>query len=714
MQIDNNPKAAPDGKGPQWRAKPVGIFTGIDYSNPKAADGLDPYFVWSDVNGFAHLRSANYVPGDTSHVPKWLPVLLQLKADRSPLDLPTIERAPWLVIPAAFQDESRLRLGAVVPARVGAEFFKQFRQDETLRGVIERVELDLPRNPLPIEKPRRAAGNIKQSSKPSSAATSAAKATANSLQTGAVRARLTGKVIAFIDDGCAFAHAHFLEDDPAQPGTPLPRVKRLWDMNERSLISPHSAPAAYQLGEIDGENGREFTDADLKALLVKHTHVGRINEDAVYAEFAEGTQLKVNRLFKSVAHGTHVMDLACGPYMLEDSMCTRFNAPAENPTWIKAEDTASIVPIIFVQLPMSTVQETTLRGTMQMDVIKALDYILGECAPDAEIVVNLSWGTLAGPHTGTNLLEREIDRLVGLLGGRLQVVIPAGNGYQSRTHANFQLEPNQSIQLDWRVQPDDATESYLELWMEQGAKLQLDIVTPAGRALRSVQEGDVEFLDYVSKFNKEDAILGVCYNPTAQDKLGPGPGLVLALAPTTSLAGLRATAQHGVWKINVKNVGNTTTVVDGYIERDDDAAGTRRGARQTYFDDPKYKRVDLVDTTGLAPPVAPTNADDTYVRREGVFNSLATGYRSIVVGGLRESDRAYAEYSPNDDYSLRPQRPQTPIARNVQLTYVVTEESNTLHGVRAAGTRSGSTVRLSGTSMAAPQITRDVINELWP
>lgn len=715
MQTDNYQKTPPDGKGPQWRAKPVGLLTGIDYTERGSADRLDPYFVWADVNGFAHLRKAGQEPNDLSHIPLWLPVLLQLKADQSPRNLPTQETTPWLVIPAAFLDEARMRSGAVVPARVQAEFFKQFKKDDALLSAIERVELDLPRNPLPIEKPQGAAGNLKQAAKPSSPRSSAAKTIRSVAQANALRTLLTGKVIAFIDDGCAFAHTHFLQDDPAQPGTPLPRVKRLWDMNERTLSSPHAAPSAYQLGETDGENGREFTDFDLKALLIKHTHMGHIDEDAVYAEFAEGTQFKINRLFKPVAHGTHVMDLACGPYMLEDTMCTRFNAPAANPTWVKAEDTASTAHIIFVQLPMQTVQETTLRGTMQQDVIKALDYILGECAPDAEIVVNLSWGTLAGPHTGTNLLEREIDRLVGLLSPRLNVVIPAGNGYQSRTHANFQLTPGQSKSLDWRVQPDDATESYLELWMEQGAKLELDIITPSGRALSTVQEGDVEFLDYETKLNNTaNPILGVCYNPSTQGNLGPGPGLVLALAPTQSLAGERATAPHGVWKVNVKNVGTVSTVIDGYIERDDDAAGTRRGARQTYFDDPKYRRFDLNDSTGLTAAAAATDTTDSYVRREGVFNSLATGYRSVVVGGLRASDRAYAEYSPHDDYSQRPQRAETPVARNVQLTYVVTEESRTLHGVRAAGTRSGSSVRLSGTSMAAPQISRDVINGLWP
>jgi hypothetical protein len=714
MQNENNPDAKFNDKGPQWRARPVGVWSGIDYSQPRAADGLDHYFVWADVNGFAHLRKPGQKPGDLSHIPQWLPVLLQLKADRSPQDLPTLDRAPWLVIPAAFQDKSRLRAGGVVPARVQAEFFKIFRQEANLFNAIERVELDLPRNPLPIGEPKRSANNVEQASNLSFKA-SASKVAIDSVQANAARAKLTGKVIALIDDGCAFAHTHFLQDDPAQPGTPLPRVKRLWDMNERSDSSPQSAPVAYQPGETDGEFGRDFTDLDLKHLLVKHTHSGRIDEDAVYAEFSEGTRFKINRMLKRSAHGTHVMDLACGPYMLEETMCTRRNAPAENPTWLKVEDEASAAPIIFVQLPMRTVQDTTLRGTMQQDVINALNYVIGECAPDAEIVVNLSWGTLAGPHTGTNLLEREIDRLVGLLGSRLKVVIPAGNGYQSRTHANFQLQPSQHISLNWRVQPDDTTESYLELWMQEGARLQLDIIMPSGRSLRSVQEGDVEFLDYINPFNGlPDAILGVCYNPIAQGNLGPGPGLVLALAPTSSLAGVRATAPHGVWKVVVTNVGTCETVVDGYIERDDDAAGTRRGARQTYFDDVKYTRFDLEDTAGLAPPVAPTNADDTYVRREGVFNSIATGYETIVVGGLRESDRVVAEYSPNDDYSLRPQRPGTPAARNVGLTYAVTEESRTLHGVRAAGTRSGSTVRLSGTSMAAPQIVRDIVNGFGP
>jgi hypothetical protein len=396
-------------------------------------------------------------------------------------------------------------------------------------------------------------------------------------------------------------------------------------------------------------------------------------------------------------------------------MCARpNNAAAGNPNWAKAQDDASTAPIIFVQLPMNTVQDTTLRYAMQQDVISALEYIIDACDKNADIVVNLSWGTFAGPHTGTTLLERKIDQLITLHGKRLKVVIPAGNGYQSRTHANFELDVGQFINLRWRTQPDDAAESYLELWMEQGAQLALEITPPSGSPKTNVTLGSVQFLDYFTALNAPStAIMGVCYNPAIQGALGPWPGIVLALAPTTSLTGARTPAPHGVWTIKVTNplLGSKKTVVDGYIERNDDAARTRKGTRQSYFDDPLYIRADLKDTTGLVLPVAPTNAVDTYVRREGVFNSLATGFKAVVAGGVRQSDGKPADYSPdsNDFNNTRPKRPGTPEHRKLKLKTKVTEESRTLHGVRAAGTRSGSTVRLLGTSMAAPQVVRDLV-----
>ena len=46
---------------------------------------------------------------------------------------------------------------------------------------------------------------------------------------------------------------------------------------------------------------------------------------------------------------------------------------------------------------------------------------------------------------GTSVLEAAMDELVERLGGRLQITVPAGNAYQSRTHANAVLSPRTPI-----------------------------------------------------------------------------------------------------------------------------------------------------------------------------------------------------------------------------------------------------------------------------
>jgi hypothetical protein len=147
--------------------------------------------------------------------------------------------------------------------------------------------------------------------------------------------------------------------------------------------------------------------------------------------------------------------------------------------------------------------------------------------------------------------------------------------------------------------------------------------------------------------------------------------------------------------------------MDGYIERDDVALDTRRGARQSYFDDINYDRQAVKDNTRVdldcPSPLA------AYVRREGVLNNISTGNLTEKVGGVRETDLEFAEYSPHDVFSGLAKRPGTATA---MPHYATSEESPTLHGVRAAGTRAAGTVRLSGTSMAAPQIARDLFNAM--
>ncbi len=698
------PSGKGDARGLDWSPNPVGTFSGINYAEEGAATGLDQYFVWADISGFPHLRKPGQKASDLSHIPKALPMLIALQEGVTArdflraLELPEIANRRAISVAEIYLTAEAQVPGGIVPATVSPDFFAT-RLDRRLASVVRRFEIDLPQEAALALKP------LKNSLKPIK------------------RPLLTGKVMALIDDGCAFAHPHFLTPG-AVVGLFSTRVKRLWDMNPRGPQSTVGPPWAFAAESYPGEYGRDFSDAELNALITARAYGGRIDEDAVYADFARGTLDNVNRLQRRAAHGTHVMDMATGPYFVQDTMCTRAGgAEPQNPTWEKAQtfptegggQNACDAQIIFVQLPMSTVQDTSGRNTMTKDVISALTYILGQCADDAQIVINLSWGALAGPHDGGHALEQHMDALIASQRAlhpmlppmnRLQITTPAGNGYQSRTHANFTLEPEESQVLQWRTEPDDATESYVEIWLPEDLKVELTVSDPLGNVFPVVTEGEVRNLTGYQAPLMPGSILGVCYNDALLNGQ-QGHCVLLALAPTVSLNYTRPTAPHGLWKIAVTNKSLCDGVVDAYVERDDVALGTRLGARQSYFEDENYDRQAVVDNQRVDPECP--NPPAAYVRREGVFNNISTGQLTAKVGGLRETDTQFAEYSPTAVYSGRAKRAgtATPLPH-----FATSEESRTLRGLRAAGTRAAGTVRLSGTSSAAPQIARDLFNAL--
>ncbi len=84
------------------------------------------------------------------------------------------------------------------------------------------------------------------------------------------------------------------------------------------------------------------------------------------------------------------------------------------------------------------------------------------------------------------------------------------------------------------------------------------------------------------------------------------------------------------------------------------------------------------------------------------MNALATGQHTIVVGGYRASDRMQSKYTGAGPVGTPPTVPP----RTGPDVSAVADESVVLHGILAAGTRSGSVVAMDGTSVAAPQVTR--------
>lgn len=186
-----------------------------------------------------------------------------------------------------------------------------------------------------------------------------------------------------------------------------------------------------------------------------------------------------------VSHGTHVMGLATG-YQPGTKDNTR--------------------PIICVQLPTDLTMDVS--GAQILPALgRAIDFIKihaerfrldtnhGKRIP---LVVNFSFGNFAGPHDGTGLIEAKIDHeLHSTTQREIQVALPAGNGNLARTHAEitFTDEDTGNVRpasLDWRIQPDDRSASYVEIWMPPKENpdnlVRVRVTPPWDRAVRRFQQ----------------------------------------------------------------------------------------------------------------------------------------------------------------------------------------------------------------------------------
>jgi hypothetical protein len=268
------------------------------------------------------------------------------------------------------------------------------------------------------------------------------------------------------------------------------------------------------------------------------------------------------------------------------------------------------------------------------------------------------------------------------------------------------------VTLNWRVKPDDQTQSFLELWFcdpslpEEPIRDICITVQPPGHshALPTIRVGQ-------SGVWPNSASPQCCLVFPQRSALGrQGTCALLALAPTFSHATDTATAPFGTWKVTISNHGLNPVVLDAYIERDDVAMGTHTGARQSHLEDDAY------DTDGHLQGFVDDPENPTPVRRSGSFNSLSTGRRTVSVGGVRHAlsgvDR-FARYSPRqpDPDGTRPQRPGV---KKEPDRLEVTDDHAALWGVRGAGSRSGNRgVRMAGTSVASPQVARTLVNRFW-
>jgi len=482
--------------------------------------------------------------------------------------------------------------------------------------------------------------------------------------------------LAVIDFGCAFAHERFRHVDSR--GRWRSRIAYLWDQGRRP-----GAAAGDRWRAVDEPGyGRELRRTDIDALLAACPQAGGgIDEDAVYR------RAHYDSVQAPLVHGTHVLDLAAG---------------AEPRARL-----ASAPEIIFVQLPDFAIEDTS-GGSMVTHLLDAFRYIRDRTGEHAPLVINLSYGSMAGPHDGSTLVETVMDAAIeadmGAIGSTSlptrysTIVLPAGNSFEADGHAAMTLSASHpSHRLHWQVQADNPTDAFLEFWYPRSAAGQLRIcVTPPGGPRQAIT------IDNAITLHREpggEPIAAVIHRRVAASGRNDALALV-ALAPTRTRDGRRATAPAGVWTVEAELVNPSSVTaaipVDAWIERDDPPIGSGAPPRQSFF------------LTGHLPlPANRMSPAGTIVNRAGTCNSIANGSRTVIVGGCtldRNGFAGLAGYS-----SAGPTRnPSRAIWPDI---LAASEKSSALSGVLAAGTRSGIAVRMNGTSVAAPQVARKLVHD---
>ena len=471
-------------------------------------------------------------------------------------------------------------------------------------------------------------------------------------------------VMGIIDDGIVFANERF-----QKPGGGT-RVEQWWLMD---------GPTNNPLG------GHVLDKAAIDLLLAQCRNAnGVLDEDLFYrrAELIDYLQPNHKSAALQASHGTHVMDLACG-----------FD-PAEN-----RDDR----PIVCVQLPTRVTAEVD-NGNLLPYVALAIDFIVASALKIAAdrhvaplpVVINFSYGRFEGPHDGTHPIELLIDwavtacRVIGHF--PLRVVLPAGNSHLARIHAQRSFNAvGDTATLNWRVLPDDRTDSFVEIWLPRPAmgappsRLTVTLTTPTGQSF-AIDETQTTVplpygrLDYVTL-------------PTRRE-------FVLILSPTTALGPGATLAPAGTYRITLRYTGGlaATDIVHAWVARDDTLPGYPQAGRQSFFDDPAYRRFDAAGRN--------LETDDTaasVVKRRGTINSIATGASTIVMGGFLRKEMVAAEYSAAATVRSPPRSPDA---------MTPSDNSRVHSGVLAAGSRSNSVFAMAGTSVAAPQIARRVADDL--
>lgn len=205
-------------------------------------------------------------------------------------------------------------------------------------------------------------------------------------------------LVAIFDSGIDWKHPDFRSPDD----TTKSRILRIWDQTITAGTG-EAPPSGFNYG-------------------VEYTQTQINNE-------IDGTPANFVKEKDTDAHGTHVAGTAVG------------NGRAK--TLAKYAGVAPEADIIVIKGGDSTFLDT--RVIDALTYLKTVATTLGK-----PVVLNLSVGSLFGPHDGTRPMEIAIDNFTKSAAGRA-VTVAAGNDGGSNRHNQFNLGSNQSASVSFTV-----------------------------------------------------------------------------------------------------------------------------------------------------------------------------------------------------------------------------------------------------------------------
>lgn len=654
----------------------------LNWLDPKTLERADPYLAWADATAYASYRLPHGEPGEAD----WGLVLIELTdngGEKSPLQrlIDAVNEslgALQVQVPPVYAAlDAQQRRFRYCTARVTRGFFKAVLAGGALSDVVARYRLCTPVE-YPVE-PLKSGG-----------ATSGDLAGANGRP-----------VIALIDGGLALGHSAFLKPDST------PRVAHFWRQDDhqgsRYLEDRERTTTPWQNGYghwIPSSSmgyGAELDRAAISAAMNASQYLGHLDEDALYR------RLGLWDLDRLAHHGTHVLSLAAGPYRYPEQMGTESSPPLWGGFANDDPKAAEGCDLVAVQLAWANVLDTSGRSG-DAYILDALMYVWARCDPNASLTVNLSWGCSAGPHDGSSILEKAMLDWCGLRSAS-KIVVPAGNSYQARGHANVKLLKDVSISLDWNILPENHTPSFLELWIDKEVStnsVRVHLTPPGQKDPITIESPGVT--QWPALGGAAQATLVMLNRPNLSTT---GSMILIAVQPTAAKEQV-ARAPAGVWNVALTNLTNSEISVCAYIERNDVAMGLFTGAKQSHFEDDAYNQGDAVDDSNVQRASAPmSRVNNSKVRRTGSFNHLSTGSDGThvtSVGGHVEfptdaTPKSASFYSPrwSDTHDTR-----VAGRKKAPDTMLPCDDSPVLLGLRAAASRSGAVVRLVGTSSAVP------------